>query len=81
VTVAALPPGTPDLQYANAALALATEVLTIYEQVTGQTVTSSLPTAAFAFAGKPKLHKLHWSKDEKARIAAIRVKLAKAVKK
>lgn len=71
-TIAELPPGTPYLTYANAALALAQEVLTIYEQVTGQTVT---PSTARIAAPTPS-RQIMWTNSERAHIDSLKARLA-----
>lgn len=75
-TAAALPPGTPDLQYANAAIALAQIALNAYAAATGQTLSVAPPGASQFFASE-KPRKINWTASEKARIVAAKAKLAK----
>lgn len=73
-TAAELPPGTPYLNYANAAIALAQVALNTYITVTGQTAT---PTAAVArVEGVPTSRVIVWTGSERARIDAAKAKLA-----
>jgi hypothetical protein len=72
-TAASLPPGTPYLNYANAAIALAKDALNAYALATGQTVTASTaPAGAAQFFAAEKPHKLKLTKAEKDRIEAAR---------
>lgn len=73
-----IPSTAKGIELVNQIIAAAQGVLNIYEEVSGQTVTSSTPPpgASQLFAtAKPKAQKIKWTASDKARIAVLKAKL------